>query len=170
MRSSCILIVGPSGGLLAGILDNYSQYIIAWKLCSTMKAEDVTDTLELALTASGCDQAHVQHKPRLLSDNGSSYISGDLAEWLGDRRMKHVRGAPYHPQTQGKIESWHQTLKDSILLEKHYYGAISKLRSRPSSSNVITSVTMKAWATRRLLTPTLAGIKPSTPNALASNA
>ena len=57
---------------------------------------------ELALTASGCDQAHVQHKPRLLSDNGSSYISSDLAEWLDDRRMKHVRGAPYHPQTQGK--------------------------------------------------------------------
>lgn len=49
-----------------------------------MKAEDVTDTLELALQASGCDQAHVRHKPRLLSDNGCSYISGDLAEWLGE--------------------------------------------------------------------------------------
>ena len=67
-----------------------------------MKAEDVTDTLELALTASGCDQAHVQRKPRLLSDNGSSDISGDLAEWLDDRTMKHVRRAPCHPQTQGK--------------------------------------------------------------------
>jgi putative transposase len=89
-------------------------------LCSTMKAEDVTDTLELALTASGCDQAHVHHKPRLLSDNGSSYISGDLAEWLDNRRMKHVRGAPYHPQTQGKIERWHQTLKNRILLENHF--------------------------------------------------
>ena len=45
-----------------------------------MRTEDVTDTLELALKASGCDQAKVVHKPRLLSDNGSSYISGDLAE------------------------------------------------------------------------------------------
>ena len=78
------------------------------------------DALGLVLTASGCDQAHVQHKPRLLSDNGSSYISGDLAEWLGDRRMKHVRGAPYHPQTQGKIERWHQTLKNRILLENYF--------------------------------------------------
>lgn len=60
--------------------------------------------LTLALTASGCDQAHARHKPRLLSDNWSSYISGDLAEWLGEQRMTHVRGAPYHPQTQGKIE------------------------------------------------------------------
>jgi transposase InsO family protein len=85
-----------------------------------MKAEDVTATLELALKASGCDQAMVVHKPRLLSDNGSSYISGDLAEWLDDRSIEHVRGAPYHPQTQGKIERWHQTLKNRILLENYY--------------------------------------------------
>ena len=52
--------------------------------------------------------------------DGSSYISGDLAEWLGDRCMKHVRGAPYHPQTQGKIERWHQALKNHILLENYF--------------------------------------------------
>jgi putative transposase len=77
-----------------------------------MKTEDVTDTLELALAASGVDTARVIHRPRLLSDNGSSYISGDLAKWLDDRKMVHVRGAPYHPMTQGKIERWHQTLKN----------------------------------------------------------
>jgi len=70
--------------------------------------------------ASGCDQVHVIHKPRLLSDNGSSYVSGDLAEWLQDKGMKHSRGAPYHPQTQGKIERWHQTLKNRILLENYF--------------------------------------------------
>ena len=85
-----------------------------------MKAEDVTDTLQLALSASGCDQARVVHKPRLLSDNGSSYVSTDLAEWLNDNGMDHVRGAPHHPQTQGKIERWHQTLKNRILLENYY--------------------------------------------------
>ena len=60
------------------------------------------------------------HKPRLLSDNGSSYISDDLAEWLAECKMDHVRCAPYHPQTQGKIEHWHQTLKNRILLENDY--------------------------------------------------
>jgi len=70
-----------------------------------MRTEDVTGTLDLALAASGCDQVHVVHKPRLLSDNGSSYVSGDLAEWLKDKGMKHSRGAPYHPQTQGKTPS-----------------------------------------------------------------
>ncbi len=105
---------------LSTILDDFSRYIIAWKLCTTMRVEDVTDTLELALKASGCDRAKVVHKPRLLSDNGSSYISDDLAEWLDDQSMEHVRGAPYHPQTQGKIERWHQTLKNRILLENYY--------------------------------------------------
>jgi len=105
---------------LSTILDDYSRYIIAWKLCTTMRADDVTDTLKLALAASGCDSAKLVHKPRLLSDNGSSYISSDLAEWLKDRGMAHVRGAPCHPQTQGKIERWHQTLKNRILLENYY--------------------------------------------------
>jgi putative transposase len=113
-------IIGWGWYYLSTILDDFSRYIIAWKLCTTMKAEDVTDTLELALTASGCNQAHVRHKPRLLSDNGSSYVSGELAEWLDKQHMSHVRGAPYHPQTQGKIERWHQTLKNRLLLENYY--------------------------------------------------
>ncbi len=68
----------------------------------------------------GCDQVDVIHKPRLLSDNGSSYISADLADWLKDQGIRHTRGAPNHPQTQGKIERWHQTLKNRILLENYY--------------------------------------------------
>ena len=113
-------VIGWGWFYLSTILDDFSRYIIAWKLCTTMKAEDVTDTLQLALAASGCDQARVIHKPRLLSDNGSSYVSADLAEWLDDNGMRHVRGAPHHPQTQGKIERWHQTLKNRILLENYY--------------------------------------------------
>src|SRR5215203_6807309 len=85
-----------------------------------MQASDVTQTLDLALAASGLDQVTVVHRPRLLTDNGSSYIAGDLAEWLESRGMAHIRGAPRHPQTQGKIERWHQTLKNRILLENYY--------------------------------------------------
>ena len=113
-------VIGWGWFYLSTVLDDFARFIIAWKLCTTMRAEDVTDTLELALKASGCDRATVVHKPRLLSDNGSSYIAGDLAEWLDDRDMEHIRGAPYHPQTQGKIERWHQTLKNRILLENYY--------------------------------------------------
>ena len=113
-------IIGWGWYYLSTILDDYSRYIIAWKLCTNMRAQDVTDTIEQALTASGCDLAVVRHKPRLLSDNGSCYISGDLAEWLEGQNMKHVRGAPFHPQTQGKIERWHQTMKNRVLLENYY--------------------------------------------------
>ena len=114
-------VIGWGWMYLSTILDDYARYIITWKLCTSMKAEDVTNTLGLALKASGCDRARVRHKPRLLSDNGASYISGDLAEWLQDKGMSHVRGAPYHPQTQGKIERWHQTLKNRILLENYFF-------------------------------------------------
>jgi transposase InsO family protein len=113
-------IIGWGWYYLSTILDDHSRYIIAWKLCTTMRASDVTETIELALAASGCDQAVVQHKPRLLSDNGSCYISGELAEWMEKQKMEHVRGAPFHPQTQGKIERWHQTMKNRILLENYY--------------------------------------------------
>ncbi len=85
-----------------------------------MRAQDVTDTLDLALAASGCDSATVLHKPRLLSDNGPNYIAGELAEYIAANKMSHVRGAPCHPQTQGKIERWYQTLKNRILLENYF--------------------------------------------------
>jgi putative transposase len=105
---------------LSTVLDDFSRYIIAWKLCATMAASDVTETLEAALAASGCNQAKVRHRPRLLSDNGPCYVADDLAKWLDEKRIAHVRGAPCHPQTQGKIERWHQTLKNRILLENYY--------------------------------------------------
>lgn len=113
-------VIGWGWFYMSTVLDDYSRYIIAWKLCAGMKVGDVTDTLDLALEASGCATANVHHRPRLLSDNGPSYVAGDLALWLGKREIEHVRGAPMHPQTQGKIERWHQTLKNRILLE-HYY-------------------------------------------------
>jgi transposase InsO family protein len=105
---------------LSTVLDDFSRYIVAWKLCSGMAASDVTATLGLALQRSGLDKLDIKRRPRLLSDNGPSYISSDLKDWLNDHDMKHTRGRPYHPMTQGKIERWHQSLKNRILLENYY--------------------------------------------------
>jgi len=113
-------IIGWGWMYLSTVLDDFSRYIISWKLCTNMAAMDVQDTLNLALEETGLDQVNVVHRPRLLSDNGPCYISGDLAEYLEDKGMMHTRGAPYHPQTQGKIERWHQTLKNRILLENYF--------------------------------------------------
>ena len=113
-------VIGWGWFYLSTILDDFSRYIVAFKLCTTMKAGDVTETLDRALAASGLDTVNVVHRPRLLSDNGSSYIAADLAKWLEHKGIKHIHGAPNHPMTQGKIERWHQTLKNRILLENYY--------------------------------------------------
>ncbi len=113
-------IIGWGWYYLSTILDDYSRFILAWRLCTTMAASDVSDTLDDALSFTGLDQVKVKHKPRLLSDNGPSYIASDLADYLDDKGMDHTRGRPYHPQTQGKIERWHRSLKNQILLENYY--------------------------------------------------
>tara|TARA_B100000378_G_scaffold190055_2_gene154449 strand:+ start:367 stop:819 length:453 start_codon:yes stop_codon:yes gene_type:complete len=86
-----------------------------------MKVGDVTDTLNIALSASGCNSVKVKHKPRLLWDNGGCYIAEDLADWLKDRKIEQLHDAPGHSQTQGKIERWHQTLKNRTLLENYFF-------------------------------------------------
>ncbi len=85
MDFTYLKVIGWGWFYLSTIFDDYSRYVVAWKLCTTMKTEDVTDTLDLALRASGCDQATVLRKPRLFSDNGSSYIAGELSDWLEDQ-------------------------------------------------------------------------------------
>ena len=97
-------VMGWGWFYLSTVLDHYSRYILAWKLCDSTAAKDVSDTLELALEASGLESVNVTHRPRLLSDNGPSYVSAELRDWLDERRMAHTRGRPYHPMTQGKIE------------------------------------------------------------------
>ena len=104
---------------LSTVLDDFSRYIVAWKLCTTMRAEDVTDTLDLALQASGLDQVSVAHRPRLLSDNGPSYVSAELAM---ARQTSHAacprRALSSHDTRQDRALA--PTLKNRILLENYY--------------------------------------------------
>jgi putative transposase len=73
-------VIGWGWFYLSTVLDDFSRYIIAWKLCTTMGVDDVTATLDLAIEASGLDQANVVRRPRLLSDNGASYIASGSTE------------------------------------------------------------------------------------------
>jgi putative transposase len=113
-------VIGWGWFYLSTVLDDFSRYILAWKLCTTMSATDVSDTLQIALQTSGLNQVRVLHRPRLLSDNGPSYLSSDLANWLDHNGIHHIRGRPYHPMTQGKIERYHRSMKNRILLENYY--------------------------------------------------
>ena len=85
-----------------------------------MAATDVMETLDMARANACIDTVPVRHRPRLLSDNGPCYLSQDLKSYLEERDMSHTRGARYHPQTQGKIERYHRSLKNVVNLQ-HYY-------------------------------------------------
>ena len=113
-------VVGWGWYYLSTVLDDYARYIIAWMLRTSMQAADVMETLDLARAKTGLDRVRVVHRPRLLSDNGPCYVSGELAEYLETHKIAHTRGAPYHPMTQGKIERYHRSMKNVVKLEKYY--------------------------------------------------
>lgn len=105
---------------LCTVLDDFSRYILAWRLASTMGSQDVEDTLQVAIDKTGVTRITVKHRPRLLSDNGPAFVSEALATYLKTYHMPHIHGAPYHPQTQGKIERYHRSMKSIVKLDTYY--------------------------------------------------
>ena len=101
-------------------MDDYSRYILAWQFCRTMKAEDVKETLDKAIERTGVEKVQVVHRPRLLSDYGPCYISRELKSCLEKQDIRHLRTRVYHPMTQGKIERYHRSMKNLILLDNYY--------------------------------------------------
>ncbi len=106
---------------LCTVLDDFSRYILAWRLSTTMATTDAQNTLDIALDWTGVTQVKVQHRPRLLSDNGPCYVSQALKDYLQHHKIHHIRGAPYHPQTQGKIERYHRSMKNIVKLQTFYF-------------------------------------------------
>lgn len=110
-------VIGWGWYYLSTVLDDYSRCILAWDLCEGMKAPDVMKTVDKALYYTGTPK---NKRPKLLSDNGSCYISAELKSYLQSKQIKPIHGRPCHPQTQGKIERYHRTMKNTIKLD-HYY-------------------------------------------------
>jgi transposase InsO family protein len=114
-------VIGWGWYYLSTVMDDYSRYLLAWRLSPTMAAADVMETLDEALERTGIESVQVRHRPRLLSDNGPAYVSKDLREYLAERGITHTRGRPYHPQTQGKIERYHRSMKNVVKLEHYHF-------------------------------------------------
>ena len=110
-------ILGWGWYYLSTVLDDFSRYIIHWELCKTMTAEDVERTVERALSKAKLGQGQ---RPRLLSDNGACYIASELKEYLQTIGIRQVHGKVGHPQTQGKIERYHRSMKNVVKLD-HYF-------------------------------------------------
>jgi len=111
-------IIGWGWYFLSTVLDDFSRYIITWELCKNMETDDAKRSIEEAITETGVNKDNM---PRLLTDNGASYISNEFNNYLTEINMGHVRGAPYHPQTQGKIERYHRTMKNIVKLENYFF-------------------------------------------------
>lgn len=110
-------VLGWGWYYLSTILDDYSRFIVHWELCIKMKAEDVQRTVETAMLKAGLGK---DRRPKLLSDNGACYVASELKQYLKTVDVKHVHGKLCHPQTQGKIERYHRSMKNVVKLE-HYY-------------------------------------------------
>jgi transposase len=110
-------IIGWGWYYLSTVLDDYSRFILSWDLCEHMTSKDVMPSVSQALQFAGLTK---DTAPKLLSDNGSCYISHDLKYFLKENGMKPIHGKPCHPQTQGKIERYHRTMKNVIKLDIYF--------------------------------------------------
>ena len=118
----------PSWGhyWLVSVLDDYSRRILAWELVPDVQTPNLMRVIQQALENTGldrapriCDRQRPSDRPRLLTDNGSGYLSHDMAAFLKVQELRHIRTRSHHPQTNGKIERMHRTLKDQVTLVVH---------------------------------------------------
>jgi len=110
-------IIGWGWYYLSTILDDYSRFIIAWDLREQMTSKDVMPSVEKALNFTGLTK---DNAPKILSDNAKCYLSEEILGFLAGKGIKPINGKPFHPQTQGKIERYHRTMKNVIKLDNYY--------------------------------------------------
>jgi transposase InsO family protein len=108
-----ILVKGWGWYYLISVLDDYSRKIVAWELRSGMTAEDFAQVVERACQSAGLSAAKM---PKLVSDRGPALISNEFGTYLEAKGIGHILASPYHPQTNGKIERYHKSLKETIYL------------------------------------------------------
>ena len=101
--------VGGSFYFLISVLDGFSRYIVHWELRETMKELDIELVIAKAI------EKHPGVSPRIISDNGPQFIAKDFKEFVRQYGLTHVRTSPYYPQSNGKLERWHGSLKSECI-------------------------------------------------------
>ena len=96
------------------VMDDYSRSILAWKLQGDMTSDSLIQVVELAIDATGMTEVPLEDRTKLLSYNGPGYVSRAFRDYLNLVGIRHIRAAPYHPQTNGKLERYHQSIKNEV--------------------------------------------------------
>jgi len=103
------LNIGGTFYYLCSILDGYSQYIVNWQIRESMTEADIE------IISQRAREKYPEARPRVISDNGPQFIARDFKEFIRVSGMTHVRASPFYPQSSGKIERWHKSLKGECI-------------------------------------------------------
>ena len=112
--ASYFRVIGWGYYYLVTVMDDYSRFILAWKLQRDMAADSLIQVLQEAVDATGMDEVPVEDRTKLLSDNGPGYVSRAVRDYLHLVGIRHILAAPFHPQTNGKVERYHRSLKREV--------------------------------------------------------
>jgi len=112
--ASYFRVVGWGYYYLVTVMDDYSRFILAWKLQRDMSADSLIEVIQEAIDATGMTEVSVEDRTKLLSDNGAGYICRAFRDYLHLVGIRHILAAPFHPQTNGKLERYHQTIKREV--------------------------------------------------------
>ncbi len=112
--ASYFRVVGWGYYYLVTVMDDYSRFILAWKLQKDMSANSLIEVVQEAVDATGMTDVPVEDRTKLLSDNGPGYVSRAFRDYLHLVGIGHILAAPFHPQTNGKVERYQQSLKREV--------------------------------------------------------
>ena len=112
--ASYFRVVGWGYYYLVTVMDDYTRYILAWKLQKDMSANSLIEVVQDAVDATGMTDVPVEDRTNLLSDNGAGYLSRSFRDYLQLVGIRHILAAPFHPQTNGKLERYHQSIKKEV--------------------------------------------------------
>ncbi len=112
--ASYFKVVGWGYYYLVTVMDDYSRFILAWKLQKDMSANSLIEVVQEAVDATGMTDVPVEDRTKLLSDNGAGYVSRSFRDYLHLVGIHHILAAPFHPQTNGKLERYHQSIKREV--------------------------------------------------------
>ena len=101
---------------LVTVMDDYSRFILAHMLQRDMTSDSLIEVVQEAVDVTGMTDVAIEDRTKLLSDNGSGYVSRAFRDYLQLVGIRHILAAPYHPQTNGKLERYHQTTKRDVNL------------------------------------------------------